>query len=255
MLEILKFFYQWVLPPGLIIGLLVLAGLYTLIRRRKGWGLFFGIALLLWLLSLRAVANVVCWPLETAIAQPSPEQVAACDLIVMTGAGSVGGVPDLGGTGQPGPVMGKSMLTAYRLQKMTGKPLLVSGGQVRSENGREADIALRIFAQMGVPKDKLLSENQSRNTAQNASYTRELLQTMGCSRVLVVSPALHAPRVQVLFAREGLDVTMFPSHYRRSEDWNFNLFYDAMPTAENLSDVADALREYLALLAIRLGVY
>lgn len=255
MLELLKFCYQWLLPPGLIIALLVCAGLYFLFRRRRGWGIFLGLALLLWLMSLRGVANLVCWPLETAIAQPSMEEVAACDLIVMTGAGSMGGVPDIGGSGQPGPVMGKSMLTAARLQKMTGKPLLVSGGEVREENGSEADIALRIFAQLGVPEDKLIAENQSRNTAENARYTKAILERTGSSRVLVVSPALHAPRVQVLFAREGLDVTMFPSHYRRSQGWSFNLFFDTMPTAESLNDIADALREYLALLAIRAGLY
>ena len=131
----------------------------------------------------------------------------------------------------------------------------VSGGQVRSENGSEADIALRIFGQMGIAKDMLIAENQSRNTAENARRTRELLEKRGLRKVVVVSPALHAPRVRLLFAREGLDVVMYPSHYRRSRDWNFHLLMDIMPTAENLNDVSDALHEYLGLLAIRLGLY
>ena len=255
MLEFVKFCYQWILPPGLVILILLLAGIFFLARRRKGWGVFFVAALLLWLCSLRIVANLVCAPLEEAILVPPMEEVAGCDLMVMTGAGSVGGVPDIGGTGQPGPIMAKSMLTAFRLQRATGLPLLVSGGQVRSENGSEADIALRIFGQMGIAKDMLIAENQSRNTAENARRTRELLQEMGLRKAVVVSPALHAPRVRLLFAREGLDVVMYPSHYRRSRDWNFHLLMDIMPTAENLNDVSDALHEYLGLLAIRLGLY
>lgn len=255
MLEVVKFCYQWLLPPGLVILFLLLAALVLWRRGRKGWGLLLAPGLVLWLCSLRLVANLVCAPLEEAIPVPSMDRVGECDLIVMTGAGSVGGVSDMGGTGQPGPIMAKSMLTAFRLQRATGKPLLVSGGQVRRENGSEADIALRIFGQMGIARDKLIAENRSRNTAENARFTRELLQKRGQKRVLVVSPALHAPRVRELFAREGLDAVMFPSHFRRSRDWNFQLLADTMPTAENLNDVSDALREYLGLLAIRLGLY
>ena len=255
MLEFVKFCYQWILPPGLVILILLLAGIFFLARRRKGWGVFFVAALLLWLCSLRIVANLVCAPLEEAILVPPMEEVAGCDLMVMTGAGSVGGVPDIGGTGQPGPIMAKSMLTAFRLQRLTDLPLLVTGGQVRKSDGREGDIALRIFAGMGVEQDKLLTENQSKNTAQNARFTKRLLQEKGFDRVLLVVPALHAPRAARLFEREGVDCVVYPSNYRRSPGWTPTLPTDLMPTADNLNDVSDALREYLALLAMRLGLY
>ena len=82
MLEFIKFCYQWILPPGLVILILLLAGIFFLARRRKGWGVFFVAALLLWLCSLRIVANLVCAPLEEAILVPPMEEVAGCDLMV-----------------------------------------------------------------------------------------------------------------------------------------------------------------------------
>ena len=257
MLELLKFCYQWVLPPGLIILALLVTGIF-LLRRRKGGGRVVLIAgLVLWLLSLRGTATLVCAPLESMYTPPAVSDITSlgCDVLVMTGAGSVGGVPDVDGTGQPSSIMAKSMLTAFRLQRLTDLPLLVTGGQVRKSDGREGDIALRIFAGMGVEQDKLLTENQSKNTAQNARFTKRLLQEKGFDRVLLVVPALHAPRAARLFEREGVDCVVYPSNYRRSLGWTPTLPTDLMPTADNLNDVSDALREYLALLAMRLGLY
>lgn len=254
-MDLLRFCYMWVLPPGGVIALLCLGALILRLRKKAGAGWLFACALLLWVLSLRVTANLLCWPLERTYPQPPVEAVAERDVLIMTGAGSVGGVPDITGVGQPGPIMGKSMLTAFRLQRMTGLPLLVSGGEVRAENGREADIALREFTDMGVPKDRLLFENASRNTAENASMTRDVLAGLGLSKAVAVAPALHLPRVVVLFRREGVDVLPYPSHYRRSARWTFSFLADLAPTAENLEDTAAALREYLAHAAIRLGLY
>ncbi len=257
MLELLKFCYQWVLPPGFcILALLVTGALFLRSRRAGGW-VFLVAGLVLWVLSLRGTATLVCAPLESTYMPPAVSEIMSqgCDVLVMTGAGSVGGVPDVDGTGQPSSIMAKSMLTAFRLQRLTGLPLLVTGGEVRKSDGREGDIALRIFAGMGVEGNKLLTENQSRNTVQNARFTKELLQEKGFDKVLLVVPALHAPRAARLFEREGVDCLVYPSNYRRSLGWTLTLPADLMPTADNLNDVSDALREYLALLAMRLGLY
>ncbi len=255
MLDLFKFAYAWLLPPGLFIVLLAVLGLMGLWRGWRGVKHVFLLALLIWVLSLRSVAGLLCSPLQESIPMPDQDAIASCDVLVMTGAGLVTGVPDVDGTGQPGPIMAKSMLAAFRLQKATGKTLVVSGGPVGDDTTTEADVALRIFEQMGIPEDLLVAENESLNTAQNARFTKRVLERLGCRRPLVISPALHAPRVQKLFEREGMDVVMFPSHHAVSRDRTFSLLRDLSPQMENLACSASALREHLAHLAIFLGLY
>ncbi len=49
--------------------------------------------------------------------------------------------------------------------------------------------------------DRLLPEEQSRNTAESAHYTALLLARHGLKRVGVVTDTLHMPRVRYLFAQ------------------------------------------------------
>lgn len=255
MLDLLKFAYAWVLPPGIFVVLILATGVLGLFRGWKGVKWVFLTAVLIWALSLRAVAGLLCQPLEEAVPMPTSEEIESCDALVMTGAGLVTGVPDVEGEGQPGPLMAKGMLVAHRLQTRTGLPLIVSGGATGEGRASEADIALRILEQMGIPKDKLIPEKQSRNTAENARYTKEVLEGLGLKRPLVISPAMHAPRVRALFAREGVDAVLFPSHHVVSGEREFSPLRDLAPRMESLGESAYALREYLAHLAIRLGLY
>ncbi len=257
MLEAIKFATLWIFPPGLVV--LILLGLCAVAYRRSQAGrhVLLLATFLLWALSLRLTANLLCWPLEERYPYPdlNGPELASRALIVLTGAGAEAGVPDFSGMGAPGPVMGKTMLTGARLQQRTGLPLLVTGGAVFKGDVREADIALRIFRDLGVPEDKCISENQSRNTAENARFTRTLLEERGWKRIALVCAALHAPRASELFRRQGLDVLVFPSHYRRPAVWEPGLWRDLTPTAGNLEDSVSALREYLALFAMKLSLY
>lgn len=257
MLEFVKFATMWILPPGLIVLVLAALTAWFFWRRQRGrWVLALAVAML-WILSLRLTANLLCWPLEKMYPYPdlNGPELAQCDVIVLTGAGAEAGVPDFSGIGAPGPIMGKTMLTGVRLQRLTGLPLLVTGGAVFKGDVREADIALRIFKDMGVPEDRLISENQSRNTAENARFTQNMMKERGWNRIALVVAAQHAPRASELFRRQGVDVLVFPSHYRRPLVWELSLWRDLTPTAGNLEDSCTALREYIALLAMKVGLY
>ena len=257
MLEVIKFCTLWVMPPAVVVLILLCLTLYAYKKKYSGRSILALSVLVLWFFSLRIGANLLCWPLEKMYPYPDLQGTALgqCDLIVLTGAGAEAGVPDFSGIGAPGPVMGKTMLTAVRLQKKTSLPLLVTGGAVFKGDASEADIAIRIFKDMGVPEASLVTENQARNTAQNASFTSELMEEHGWHKAAVVVAALHAPRVAELFRREGVDILVFPSHYRRPGSWEPSLWRDITPTAGNMEDSVAALHEYIALLAMKMGLY
>jgi uncharacterized SAM-binding protein YcdF (DUF218 family) len=57
------------------------------------------------------------------------------------------------------------------------------------------------------------------------------------------------PRAVELFKREGLDIIPYPTDFKR--DMKYNL-YSLLPKMSVLNDSVKALREYLALLSLRL---
>lgn len=248
MIYVIKFFYSWLLPPGILV--LLFAAVFLVAQRRHALGrwryvLLLG-TLLLYLLSIRPGADLLVRPLErwyTPPAEPSG------DVILMLGNGSVAGVPDIDGTGQPSGTMAKSMLTAQRLWRQLDVPILVSGGTVFEDTGTEADIALREFRAMGIPEEALFAENRSRNTRENVRFSKEICEEMGWQHPLVLVVAAQAPRTARLFEKAGLEAEIYPTHYRRSPEHHFSVLLDLVPQSSNLDDSALALKEYLGLLA------
>lgn len=251
-MSLAKILAHWlILPPGCLV---VALGLACVVAWRTSSRLRHVLAILclvLFGLSTRPGAALLCRPLESAF--PVPAAIEA-DVLVMLGAGSTGGVPDIDGTGQPSAIMAKNMLAAFRLQRQTGLPLVLSGGEVREGQGCEAAIARRILVGMGIPEERIVVEGASRTTAENARFTGAIMQARGWRRALVVCPALHAARARALFRAEGVDCRIWPSHHRMSQGLSFSPARDLVPSAAQLANSAAALKEYLGLAALELGL-
>ena len=249
MLYLIKFVYQWLLPPACIF--LFFVGMNVYLHRRKvcgRWLMSFVLAVF-YLLSIRVGADLLVRPLESWYPQPGAVQG---DVLLMLGNGSLAGVPDITDPGQPSGTMAKSMLMTFRLQRMTGLPILVSGGQVFQDTGTEAEIAGREFREMGVAEQELFLEDRSRNTVENARFSKEVCSAQGWQRPVLLVVALQAPRTAMIFAREGMDCLVYPTHYRCAAQWHFSPVQDLVPSADCLSDSAAALREYLGIAALKL---
>jgi len=222
-------------------------------RKKLSGRYFLSIVLLLfYFLSVRVGADFLVKPLENRYALPC---VVNNDVILMLGNGSVADVPDFDGKGQPKGTMAKSMLSALKLYKKTGLPILVSGGCVYKDNGIEADIAIRNFSAMGVDKNKLYEENQSLNTIENARFSHKICNENGWRNPLLLVVAIQAPRTAMIFEKEGLKCVVFPTHFRRSESWHFHPVLDLIPDADNLADSAAAIKEYMGIVALNVFNY
>ncbi len=100
--------------------------------------------------------------------------------------------------------------TAYLANKIK-LPILVSGGSVFEEGGcTEADLMAAILAnEFKVPVQWL--ESQSRNTAENAQYTQQILAKQQINRIVLVTHAMHINRAVKQFERVGLSVIPAPT--------------------------------------------
>ena len=98
---------------------------------------------------------------------------------------------------------------ANRLAKLTGLPILVSGGVVRPIRGSLAGLT-REFIEGDLGGSVRWLEDQSRDTAQNASFTARMLLPEGITRILLVTSATHMRRSEHLFAAQGFTVIPAP---------------------------------------------
>lgn len=79
---------------------------------------------------------------------------------------------------------------------------------------READTARRFFAEQGLDPARVVFEDESRNTRQNAVNARVLVGPAENERWLLVTSAFHMPRAVGCFRAAGWPVVPYPVDYR-----------------------------------------
>ena len=86
--------------------------------------------------------------------------------------------------------------------------------QIIFDGVSEASLAARLFESFGIAKERITLEDQSRDTLENARFTKALVQPKSGERWLLVTSAHHMPRSVGLFRSEGFAVEAFPVDYR-----------------------------------------
>ncbi len=243
MVYFMKFIASWVLPPGIFI--LAFWGISGYLWRKKGekkvaaW--LAGLTFAFYLLCTGLVSERMMGALESCY---EPPENPAGDVIIMLGGGAMPDSPDVDGTGALCAAPANRLLAAVRLQRKLNLPILVSGGQVYSDSGQEAVIAARMLRSLGVPEDKILIEDRSINTAQNAKFSAELLRAHGLSHPILVTSAFHMNRSMLNFERQGLDVMAYPADYHVSHHPVFH-YTKLRPTSDGLLDSVTVFQEVL----------
>ena len=105
---------------------------------------------------------------------------------------------------------------------------------------------------VGIGEAFILKEDRSRNTVENARYTKLLCEKMGMDKVILVTSGYHLPRSVLIFEREGVPVIPYPTDYKTNQEIAIDAF-SFTPSAEAVRTSAIAMKEYLGILAVKLG--
>jgi uncharacterized SAM-binding protein YcdF (DUF218 family) len=127
--------------------------------------------------------------------------------------------------------------------------IIFSGGSANliSGDAREADYASAVFESLGVAKERLTMERRSRNTLENAVFSKELAAPKSGERWLLVTSAFHMPRSVGLFRKAGFAIEPYPVDWRmggRADLWKFGT-----NLAGGLGRLDIAAREWIGLVA------
>jgi uncharacterized SAM-binding protein YcdF (DUF218 family) len=125
------------------------------------------------------------------------------------------------------------------------------GGTLLFDEPPESQALSRFAATLGVPPERLILEERSRTTRENALFSRPLADPKPSERWLLVTSAWHMPRAVGSFRRAGFPVTAYPVDYRTAGP------YDARRpfafAANGLRRLDIAAKEWIGLIAYRLA--
>ena len=220
-----------------------LAGLALSWRWPRFGRLLMAVSLLgLFVFSLPVTSRALIAALEWHLPQAPPEQPPAA-IVVLSGDAGYG--TDVGlelGTGL-GPLTFERMRAGALMQRRTGLPLLVTGGEL--ERGVEpiaTQMARGLHDEFGVTVRWI--EPVSEDTWQNAQFSAAMLHAAGINSVYLVSDAWHLRRGAMAFARFGIATTPAPLRYDRPPRFNFDEF---MPHASAVLNSYFALHEWIGI--------
>lgn len=215
--------------------------------RRTGAGSAALAALILFVTLYTTAGGVALQVLEARFPKPQEDPQALSCIIVLGGA-----LENEVTTSRGGMELNQAaerFLEAVRLAlRHSEARILVSGGDgsISGAYEGEARASERLFTAFGIASDRLVKENASRTTYENAIQTKDVLAREGLRGCLLVTSAFHMPRSVALFRKAGTAVTPWPVDYRTSGI--LHLGFDFTQPTSNAQLTSTAAREWIGLL-------
>jgi uncharacterized SAM-binding protein YcdF (DUF218 family) len=241
------------LPSNFLIGLGLLGAILLLTRLARLGRRLMVIALVgLAICAYSPLANFVLYPLEQRFPKWDNSRGDPDGIVVLGGPldadlSAAHGVPVISGAADR--IIGAATL-AHRYPNAR---LIYSGGSPNliSNDAREADYATALFQGLGIPKSRLIMERQSRNTKENAEFSRQIAMPKPGERWLLVTSAYHMPRSIGLFRKAGFAVEAYPVDWRVGTKEDLFKYY--VVANDGLQLVDTGIREWLGLIAYRIS--
>lgn len=246
-----KIFWFFVQPLNFSIVLAILATVLIAFGRRGPALCAAGFcALILGLSTWTSIGAVALQPLEEKYKRPElPAEIAG---VIVLGGGFEGTINKVRGGYELNSGGDRFVEAAILARRFPQAKVLVTGGSgaLVLDGAGDGETAPRLLQALGVEPGRLILENESRDTYENAVFSRRLVEPKEGETWVLVTSAFHMPRSMGLFRKAGFPVTPWPSDYRTTGQERFGLANDN--PLDSLQTTTVALREWIGLAAYRL---
>jgi uncharacterized SAM-binding protein YcdF (DUF218 family) len=242
--KILGFF---AIPSNLVMMVALLGAALVRTRyARAGWRLLIGGLVALAVIGLSPLGNALILPLEQRFPPWEAGQGVPDGIVVLGGAIS----PDVSAARNSlalNEAAERVTVVADLARRYPTARIIYSGGigNLLQTGGTEAEVAVRVFETFGIPSERVMAEVRSRNTVENAIFSRDLANPKPGERWLLVTSAYHMPRAVGVFRNVGFPVEAYPV------DWRTRGPEDALLPFPTLGDgirrTDTAVREWVGL--------
>ncbi|MEM9356591.1 MAG: YdcF family protein [Pseudomonadota bacterium] len=200
-------------------------------------------------LGFSPVGNLMLYPLEERFAAPKDLEARSYDGIIFLGGfedGSVSRGRQTLALIDAGERLSESVRLARKLPQVK---VIFSGGagSIFLEATDAGGAVGKYLRDVGIAAERIVVENKSRNTWENAVFTRDLIKPAKGSRYLLVTSAWHMPRSMGIFRQVGFNVDAYPVDYRIAGPGDLQRPFSMM--ANGLKRVDRAAKEWIGLFA------
>jgi len=244
--KILSFF---AFPSNVLIaiGLIGVVLLCTRFARLASWLVVTSLVLIA-VVGLSPLGNVLILPLEQRFppwdaSRGPPDGIVTLGGMISPDVSSARGAVALNEAAE------RITATAELARSYPNARIILSGGTnaLIFDGAIEAVFAVRQLEALGVPHDRITAEEQSRNTIENAVFSRLIANPKPGERWLLVTSAYHMPRAMGVFRTAGFPVEAYPV------DWRTRGPADRVRPFESLGDglrrTDTAVHEWIGLVA------
>jgi uncharacterized SAM-binding protein YcdF (DUF218 family) len=229
-----------------LVGAILLATRFASLGRK----MLVASVVLLAICGFSPLGNWVLYPLESRFPPWDAARGAPDGIIVLGGPidadlSAAHGVPVISGAAD------RVIAGAALARRYPNARLIYSGGSANliSNEAREADYATALFESLGVSRERLTIERRSRNTHENAEFSKALAAPKSGERWLLVTSAFHMPRSVGLFRNVGFAVEPYPVDWRVAGRADLLVFRNF--SIDGLASVDIGVREWMGLVAYR----
>jgi uncharacterized SAM-binding protein YcdF (DUF218 family) len=242
--------FKGFLDPIFIVFILLFISfiLFWLNCKKKNGALILLLAIvLIYGASIAPVANYLCYYLEKDYINNPTAGNKNIDAIVVLGSGTkdINALKNTFNT----EIESLRLLHAVVVYNKTGAKYFVCSGK-GSGRASEAEAMAKLAEKLGVSKEKIRIEPNSKNTGENAREVSKIFVNKNINIGLVTS-AFHMKRSEREFKKYFNNVVPLPAHYLYSSPTG-NTVIRYMPQSEVLYKTSVALKEIIAQLWYRL---
>jgi uncharacterized SAM-binding protein YcdF (DUF218 family) len=248
--KILGFF---ALPSNLLIALGLLGALMLATRfARAGRRLVVFSVLSIAIVGLSPLGNILILPLEQRFPPWNEARGVPDGIVVLGGAIS----PELSltrGEVSLNESAERVTIVAALARRYPQARIVYSGGNggLLIRDGNEAEFALKLLQSFGIDPTRIIGEDRSRNTVENAVFSKQLAAPKPGERWLLVTSAYHMPRSIAVFRRAGFEVEAYPVDFRTRGWIDAVVPFGALGDGMRRTDTA--MREWIGLVAYRIS--
>ncbi|MCX7698432.1 MAG: YdcF family protein [Candidatus Goldbacteria bacterium] len=107
---------------------------------------------------------------------------------------------------------GSRLFAAYKIHYKTHLPIILSGGYVFNQEAF-GNSARDVLISLGVNEKYIHIDNLSRDTYENVKYIMEICKRNGYKKIIIISDAMHIPRISLLFENSDFKISFYPSSF------------------------------------------
>jgi uncharacterized SAM-binding protein YcdF (DUF218 family) len=240
-------------PSNFLIGCVVGGALLLFTRfARSGRRLVLAAGVLLLLFGVTPLSKLLIEPLDQRFPPWDPAGKAP-DGIIVLGGSVVPAFLDRGVHSLLNEAAERVTAAVDLARRYPEAKIVLSGGNATILPGvrhTESEATAALLETLGVPRTRLVIEDRSRTTAENATFTRAIADVKPGECWLLITSANHMPRAVGTFRKAGFPVEAFPVDMKTTGPNDIRPF-DKMSSGLKLTDVG--VHEWIGLIGYWVG--